>query len=58
MQGGCQLFFGVYCLEEGCVVVVFVKDWMEGVDFYEFEGEYGEELVEIIVDMFNELEEM
>ena len=57
MQGGCQLPLGVHCPEEGRVFVSFSNDWSEGADLYEFEGEHGEELAEIIVETLNEPEE-
>ncbi len=50
MHGGCQLPLGVYCPEEGRLLVAFAQDWKEGAQWYEFEGPHDAELVDVVLE--------
>lgn len=50
MHGGCQLPLGVYCPEEGRLLVSFAQDWKEGAQWYEFEGPHDLELVDVVLE--------
>jgi hydroxymethylbilane synthase len=50
MQGGCQLPLGVFCPEEGRILVAYGQTWEQGADFYEFEGPHDENFAEMIVE--------
>ena len=50
MDGGCQLPLGVYCPEPGKVVVAYAKNWEEGSEWFQFEGEHDDDLADIVVE--------
>lgn len=57
MDGGCQLPLGVYCPEEGRLLVSFAADWQEGAQWYEFEGPHDLEMVDVVLDALMSEEE-
>lgn len=50
MDGGCQLPLGVYCPEEGRLLVSYAADWEEGAQWFEFEGPHDLEMVDVVLD--------
>lgn len=50
MQGGCQLPLGVYCPEEGRLLVSFAHEWEAGADYYEFEGPHDLDMVDVVLE--------
>lgn len=50
LQGGCQLPLGVYCPEEGRLLVAFANDWENGAQYYEFEGPHDLDLVDVVLE--------
>jgi hydroxymethylbilane synthase len=50
MDGGCQLPLGVYCPEEGRLLVSYSADWEEGAQWFEFEGPHDAEMVDVVLD--------
>jgi hydroxymethylbilane synthase len=56
MDGGCQLPLGVYCPEPGKVVVAYAKNWEEGSEWFQFEGEHDDDLADIVVEELMEFQ--
>lgn len=57
MEGGCQLPLGVYCPEEGKLVVAYAEQWENGADLFEFEGPHDDEMVDVVVaSLLNQVE--
>ncbi len=50
MHGGCQLPLGVYCPEEGRLLVAYAASWEEGAEWFEFEGPHDLEMVDVVLD--------
>lgn len=50
MHGGCQLPLGVYCPEEGRLLVAYAASWEEGAQWFEFEGPHDLEMVDVVLD--------
>lgn len=50
MDGGCQLPLGVYCPEEGRLLVSYTADWQEGAQWFEFEGPHDLEMVDVVLE--------
>lgn len=50
LQGGCQLPLGVYCPEEGRLLVAYAPTWEEGSQWFQFEGPHDEEMVDVVLD--------
>lgn len=50
LQGGCQLPLGVYCPEEGRLLVAYAPTWEEGAQWFEFEGPHDPEMVDVVLD--------
>lgn len=50
MQGGCQLPLGVFCPEEGRLLVAYAPTWEEGSQWFEFEGPHDLEMVDVVLD--------
>jgi hydroxymethylbilane synthase len=50
LQGGCQLPLGVYCPEEGRLLVAYSPTWEEGAQWFEFEGPHDPEMVDVVLD--------
>jgi hydroxymethylbilane synthase len=50
LQGGCQLPLGVYCPEEGRLLVSYAPTWEEGSEWFQFEGPHDEEMVDVVLD--------
>lgn len=50
MQGGCQLPLGVYCPEEGRLLVAYAVSWEEGAQWFEFEGPHDLDMVDVVLD--------
>jgi len=50
MDGGCQLPLGVYCPEEGRLLVSYSPDWTLGTQWFEFEGPHDLEMVDVVLD--------
>jgi len=50
MHGGCQLPLGVYCPEEGRLLVSFAQEWAEGAQWFEFEGPHDSEMVDVVLE--------
>jgi hydroxymethylbilane synthase len=50
LQGGCQLPLGVYCPEEGRLLVAYASSWEEGSQWFQFEGPHDEEMVDVVLD--------
>lgn len=50
MQGGCQLPLGVYCPEEGRLLVAYAANWEEGAQWFEFEGPHDLDMVDVVLD--------
>lgn len=50
LQGGCQLPLGVYCPEEGRLLVSFAHEWEAGAQWFEFEGPHDLEMVDVVLD--------
>lgn len=50
LQGGCQLPLGVYCPEEGRLLVSYAAAADQGADWFEFEGPHDLEMVDVVLD--------
>lgn len=50
LQGGCQLPLGVYCPEEGRLLVSYAASWEEGAQWFQFEGPHDLEMVDVVLD--------
>lgn len=50
MQGGCQLPLGVYCPEEGRLLVAYAAAWEDGAQWFEFEGPHDLDMVDVVLD--------
>lgn len=58
LQGGCQLPLGVYCPEEGRLLVSYTPDWELGADWFEFEGPHDLEMVDVVLEaLLEEIDE-
>jgi len=54
LQGGCQLPLGVYCPEEGRLLVSYAPTWEEGAQLFEFEGPHDLEMVDVVIEALTE----
>jgi len=50
LQGGCQLPLGVYCPEEGKLLVSYAANWEDGSEWFQFEGPHDLEMVDVVLD--------
>lgn len=50
LQGGCQLPLGVYCPEEGRLLVSYAAAWEDGSEWFQFEGPHDLEMVDVVLD--------
>ena len=50
LQGGCQLPLGVYCPEEGRLLVSYAEAWEDGSQWFQFEGPHDLEMVDVVLD--------
>jgi hydroxymethylbilane synthase len=50
LQGGCQLPLGVYCPEEGRLLVSYAAAWEDGSEWFQFEGPHDLEMVDVVID--------
>jgi hydroxymethylbilane synthase len=50
LHGGCQLPLGVYCPEEGRLLVSYAPAWEEGSQWFQFEGPHDPEMVDVVLD--------
>lgn len=50
LQGGCQLPLGVFCPEEGRLLVSYAEKWEDGAQWLEFEGPHDDEMVDVVLD--------
>ncbi|ASS50458.1 MAG: hydroxymethylbilane synthase [Candidatus Fluviicola riflensis] len=50
LQGGCQLPLGVYCPEEGRLLVSYAEAWEDGAQWFQFEGPHDLEMVDVVLD--------
>lgn len=50
LQGGCQLPLGVYCPEEGRLLVAYTPEWQLGSQWFEFEGPHDAEMADVVLD--------
>jgi hydroxymethylbilane synthase len=50
LQGGCQLPLGVYCPEEGRLLVAYAAAWEDGSEWFQFEGPHDTEMVDVVLD--------
>lgn len=57
LQGGCQLPLGVYCPEEGRLLVSYSPTWEEGAQWFQFEGPHDLEMVDVVLDALLSAEE-
>lgn len=50
MNGGCQLPLGVYCPEDGRLLVAYAPEWEQGAQWFEFEGPHDLEMVDVVLE--------